>query len=290
MNDESSQPGVFTPAVLGVLSGKGGKGPVRAFLLRLRQWIAPLVILIGLVATWELWVQLREVPKWQLPAPSQIAQELVNGRVLLWDNALVTLKEIVLGFLAALGAGLLLAVGISYSRILERSIYPLVIASQTIPIIAIAPLLLIWVGYGIAPKVIIVALICFYPIAVNTVDGLKAVDPDMVNMMRTLGASRWQIFTKLQIPAAMPFAFSGIKIGISVSVIAAVIGEWVGASAGLGYLITYSQPLFLTARVFAAIVVLSAMGIFLFVLASLVERWMLPWYFTEKRARSMERL
>ena len=263
---------------------------VRAFMVRLRQWIAPLLILVGLVVLWELWVQISEVPKWQLPAPSAIAQELVDSRALLLDHGLVTLKEIVLGFFAALVAGLLLAVGIAYSRLLERSIYPLVIASQTIPIIAIAPLLLIWVGYGIAPKVIIVALICFYPIAVNTVDGLKSVDPDMVNMFRTLGASRWQIFTKLQIPAAMPFAFSGIKIGISVSVIAAVIGEWVGASAGLGYLITYSQPLFLTARVFAAIVVLSAMGILLFVLASLVERWMLPWHFTEKRARALDRL
>lgn len=303
MNDDSSQPGVLVPpgeagppvapavfpAVLNVLPATGRRRVVNTFMARLRQWIAPLLILVGLVGVWELWVQVWEVPKWQLPAPSAIAEELVDSRVLLWDNALVTLKEIVLGFFAALAAGLLLAVGIAYSRILERSIYPIVIASQTIPIIAIAPLLLIWVGYGIAPKVIIVALICFYPIAVNTVDGLKAVDPDMVNMLRTLGASRWQVFTKLQIPAAMPFAFSGIKIGISVSVIAAVIGEWVGAGAGLGYLITYSQPLFLTSRVFAAIVVLSAMGILLFVLASLVERWMLPWHFTEKRARAMER-
>jgi len=184
----------------------------------------------------------------------------------------------------------LLATGIAYSRILERSIYPIVIASQTVPIIAIAPLLLIWVGYGIAPKVIVVALICFYPIAVNTVDGLKSVDPDMVNMIKTLGASRWQVFTKLQMPTAMPYMFSGIKVGISVSVIAAVIGEWVGASAGLGYLITYSQPLFLTARVFAAIVVLSAMGISLFVLASVVERMMLSWHYTEKRANSIKRI
>ena len=215
---------------------------------------------------------------------------MAASRSLLLEHTLVTLEEIVLGFIAALAAGLLLATGIAYSRILERSVYPIVIASQTVPIIAIAPLLLIWVGYGIAPKVIVVALICFYPIAVNTVDGLKAVDPDMVNMIKTLGASRWQVFAKLQMPTAMPYMFSGIKVGISVSVIAAVIGEWVGASAGLGYLITYSQPLFLTARVFAAIVVLSAMGISLFVLAGVVERMMLPWYYTEKRAKSIEHI
>ena len=132
-----------------------------------------------------------------------------------------------------------------------------------------------------------VALISFFPISVNTVDGLKSADPDMVNMMRTLGASRWQIFTKLQIPASLPQMFSGIKIGIAVSVIGAVIGEWVGASAGLGYLMTYSQPLFLTARVFAAILVLSVMGVSLFLVAGLVERLMLPWYHTEKKARSL---
>ena len=256
----------------------------------LRQWVAPVMILVGVVALWEFGVRVWDIPKWQLPSPSEIGRELAASRGLLLGHTLVTLEEIVLGFVAALAAGLVLATGIAYSRILERSVYPIVIASQTIPIIAIAPLLLIWVGYGIAPKVIVVALICFYPIAVNTVDGLKAVDPDMVNMIKTLGASRWQVFTKLQMPTAMPYMFSGIKVAISVSVIAAVIGEWVGASAGLGYLITYSQPLFLTARVFAAIVVLSAMGISLFLLASVVERKMLPWYYTEKRASSIERM
>jgi putative hydroxymethylpyrimidine transport system permease protein len=253
-------------------------------------WLLPVAILIGLLVAWELWVQLADVPKWQLPAPSAVAKELGASRDLLWDHTLVTLQEIVVGFLAALVAGLVLASGIAYSRVLERSVYPIVIASQTVPIIAIAPLLLIWVGYGLTPKIIIVALICFYPIAVNTVDGLKATDPDMVNMLRTLGASRWQIFTKLQIPTALPFMFSGIKIGVSVSVIAAVIGEWVGASEGLGYLITYSQPLFLTARVFAAIFVLSAMGIGLFILAVVAERMMMPWHFNEKRSNSMRQL
>jgi len=271
-------------------SGNPEHGKIRSAVARLRLWAAPVTILLGIVVLWELWVQVWDIPKWQLPSPSEIGRELAASRSLLLEHTLVTLEEIILGFVAALTSGLVLATAIAYSRILERSVYPIVIASQTVPIIAIAPLLLIWVGYGIAPKVIVVALICFYPIAVNTVDGLKAVDPDMVNMMKTLGASRWQVFTKLQMPTAMPYMFSGIKVGISVSVIAAVIGEWVGASAGLGYLITYSQPLFLTARVFAAIVVLSVMGISLFVLASVVERMMLPWYYTEKRANSIERM
>lgn len=258
---------------------------MRLYADKIRSWGVPSLILIGLVIGWELWVQLGDIPKWQLPAPSAIAQELGTSWDLLWKHTYVTLQEVIIGFFVALVSGLLLAAAIAYSKILERSIYPIIISSQTIPIIAIAPLLLIWVGYGIAPKVIIVALVSFYPIAVNTIDGLKAIDPNMVNMMRTLGASRWQIFTKLQIPTSLPYMFSGIKVGISISVIGAVIGEWVGASAGLGYLITYSQPLFLTARVFAAIVVLSAMGIALFLLAGFAERFMLSWHYAEKRAK-----
>ena len=249
-------------------------------------WGGPSLILISLVGIWELTVHLFNVPLWQLPPPSAIEQELVNNWSLLWLHTAVTLEEVILGFSVALIAGIVLAIGIAYSKILERSIYPIIIASQTIPVIAIAPLLLIWIGYGILPKVIVVAITSFFPITVNSVDGIKSVDADMVNMMRTMGASKWQIFTKLQIPNAMPYLFSGIKVGVSISVIGAVIGEWVGASKGLGYLITYSQPLFLTARVFAAIFILSVMGIGLFLLASLAERLMLPWHYTEKRVKA----
>ena len=255
---------------------------------RTYSWVIPVIILLVFIALWEIWVQFGNIPKWQLPAPSAIAQELVASWSLLLHHAYITLQEIVIGFLVALALGLLLATVIVRSKILERALLPILVSSQTIPIIAIAPLLLIWVGYGLASKVIVVALISFYPIAVNTIDGLKAINTDMVAMMRSLGASRWQIFTKLQVPTSLPYIFSGIKVGISISVIGAVIGEWVGASGGLGYLIKYSQPLFLTSRVFAAIFVLSVMGVGLFALAGLVERLMLPWYYAEKRAKSTD--
>ncbi|MBI5138796.1 MAG: ABC transporter permease [Candidatus Vogelbacteria bacterium] len=245
-----------------------------------------MIILVVLIVLWEIWVQFGDIPKWQLPAPSAIAQEIVASWSLLLHHAYITLQEIVAGFFVALALGLLLATAVTSSKILERAILPIIVSSQTIPIIAIAPLLLIWVGYGLASKIIVVVLISFYPIAVDTIDGLKAINTDMVAMMRSLGASRWQIFTKLQIPTSLPYMFSGIKVGISISVIGAVIGEWVGASGGLGYLIKYSQPLFLTSRVFAAIFVLSIMGVVLFALAGLVERLMLPWYYAEKRAKS----
>lgn len=251
----------------------------------MNKWLMSSLILICLLVIWEVGVRVFNIPVWQLPAPSLIGQELVNIWGLLWKHTLVTLQEVILGFILALFAGIILAIIISYSKILERSIYPIIIASQTIPIIAIAPLLLIWIGYGILPKIIVVALISFFPITVNTVDGLRSVDPDMVDMMKVLGASRWQIFSKLQVPNSLPYLLSGVKVGISVSVIGAVIGEWVGASAGLGYLMTYSQPLFLTARVFASIFILSVMGVGLFLLASLTERLMLPWRYNEKREK-----
>jgi ABC-type nitrate/sulfonate/bicarbonate transport system permease component len=247
------------------------------------HWLPPVVIIVCVLGVWEGLVRLFVVPEWLLPAPSAIGVELHDSASLLWGHTLVTLEEVLIGFGLALGVGIFLAIGIAYSRLLERSVYPFVIASQTIPIIAIAPLLLIWLGYGLSPKIVVVALISFFPIVVNMVDGLKAVDVDMIDMMRTMGASRWQIFTKLQMPSSLPSLFSGTKIAIAVSVIGAVIGEWVGARAGLGYLMTVSAPYFLTARVFAAIFILSVMGIALFVTVALLERVLLPWYHSQRR-------
>ncbi|MDP3061967.1 MAG: ABC transporter permease subunit, partial [Chloroflexota bacterium] len=166
------------------------------------RWLWPGLIVLGLLAAWEALARLYSVPRWLLPTPSAVGVELWASRGLLWGHTLVTLEEVLIGFALALVVGVVLAVGIAYSRVLERSIYPLVIASQTVPVIAIAPLLLIWVGYGMAPKIIVVALITFFPIVVNMVDGLRSVDADMANMLRTLGGSRWQVFTKVQVPTS----------------------------------------------------------------------------------------
>lgn len=252
------------------------------------QWLRPTLIVVAFLAAWQGVVELFSIPGWKLPAPSAIASELVASRVLYLKHTWVTLEEVFLGFGAAFVVGILLATLIAYSRTIQRAVYPFVIASQTIPIIVIAPLLLIWVGYGLTPKIIVVVLIAFFPIVVNTVDGLKAVDADMVNMMRTLGASRRQVFTKVQVPTALPFLFSGTKIAVTFSVIGAVIGEWVGASAGLGYLTRISVPLFLTARSFGAVVVLAVMGVGLFGTVALLERLLLPWYYTEQREKALE--
>ena len=154
---------------------------------------------------------------------------------------------------------------------------PLLVASQTVPIMALAPLLVIWFGYGAASKVVVVALVCFFPIVVNLVDGLRSVDPDLVRLLRTMGASGRQILMLVEVPAALPYLLSGLKVAASVSVIGAVIGEWVGAQSGLGYLMIRSASQFQTARVFAIIVVLAAMGLGLFWFVGLLERRLLAY-------------
>jgi ABC-type nitrate/sulfonate/bicarbonate transport system permease component len=254
----------------------------------LKHWLPVAAIVLLLLGLWEGSVRVLQVQKWLLPAPSVIAATLVTSWQLLWHHTLVTVLEVVLGFGLSLLCGVVLACGMALSRILERSLYPFIIASQTIPIIVIAPLLLIWVGYGLAPKIIVVALIAFFPIVVNMVDGLQSVDPDVVHLLRILGANRWQIFVKVQLPSSLPFLFSGLRVAMAVSVIGAVIGEWVGSSQGLGYLMIRSKPQFLTERVFAAIVVLSAIGVTLFALVGGLEKLAIPWWHNEQRQRLLQ--
>jgi ABC-type nitrate/sulfonate/bicarbonate transport system permease component len=206
---------------------------------------------------------------------------------LLAFHALVTLTEIALGFWLALVLGFTLAILIHSSRILERAFLPLVISSQTIPVFAIAPLLILWFGYGIGSKVVMTAIIVFFPIVINTVEGLKAADPDTLALLEILEATPGQVFFKVRIPQSLPFVFSGIKIGVAVSVIGAVIGEWVGARQGLGYLMIHANAQLQVGLVFASIFWLSILGVSIFWLSILgvglyglvvvMERLLVPW-------------
>lgn len=248
-----------------------------------RYWILPTMIIIAIMIVWEFWVKIFGIQQWLLPPPTAILSEMFESRDLFLTHTLVTITEVILGFICALVVGIVLAGAISYSNIVERVAYPFVIASQTVPVIVIAPLLLIWIGYGILPKIIVVMLISFFPIVVNTVDGLKSTDTEMMNMLRTLGASKRQQFFKVRVPCSIPFLFSGMRIAITLSVIGAVIGEWVGSSAGLGYLMIRSAPQFLTDRVFASIIILSIMGITLFFLVALIEKLFVQRYQMDRR-------
>jgi len=243
----------------------------------LAEYAASAALALTALLAWEVAAAGFAIPKWLLPAPSDVVAALVASWELIARHTLATLEEVLVGFVASFVVGVALAVAIVRSRVVERALYPFVVASQTIPIVAIAPVLLVWFGYGLWPKAIVVVLICFFPIVVNTVDGFRSVDPDLVDLLRTMGATPRQIFTKVQVPTALPYLLSGTKIAIAVSVIGAVIGEWVGAQAGLGYLMVRSAAQFQTARVFAAILVLSAMGVALFGLVALIERFALAY-------------
>ena len=266
------------PAANGLAPPVAATPPAAVRAARRRPSALPaLLVLAGLLGLWEGLVALTRTPAWLLPAPSAIIAAAVGVQDLLLRHTAVTLLEALLGFGAALVLGLLLAAAMALSPALERALYPLVIASQAINPLAIAPLLLIWLGYGLEPKVVIVVLICFFPIVVNTVDGLRATDPELTRLLRSLGADRWQVFRLVRLPAALPYLLSGAKVAIAVSVIGAVIGEWVGASAGLGYFMIRSAAALQTPRVFAAVVITALLGLLLFGLAGLVERWLLPW-------------
>ena len=250
---------------------------------RALHWGAPLLLLLVLLGAWELAAQrewLAERPGGEpllVPAPTDIWASLVDDRDLLADNAWVTLREVLAGFGLAVAIGLAFAVALHLSPVLRRAVYPLLVASQTIPVIAIAPVLVVWLGYGIGPKLAIIALVCFFPITVNTLDGLRSVDPDATRMMRTLDARRPTILRRVELPASLPFFFSGAKIAVAFAVIGAVFGEWVGADEGLGHLMLVAQSQLQTDLVFAAVVVLSAFAVALFGALALLERRFAWW-------------
>jgi ABC-type nitrate/sulfonate/bicarbonate transport system permease component len=250
-----------------------------------RLWIyaapaAVILLLLGgweLAARWDLISNALSIEDFLVPAPSDVAESLWRDRSLLADDSWVTLREVLLGFACALASGLAFALVLHLSDTLRRAFYPLLIASQTIPPVAIAPILVVWFGFGLGPKVLLIALVCFFPVTVNTLDGLRSVDPQLITMMRTLGARRAQILGRVELPSALPFFFSGTKIAIAVAVIAAVFAEWVGAESGLGHQIFVAQSQLLTARMFAAITLLGVMAIVLFGLVALIERRVVRW-------------
>ncbi|MBM4404713.1 MAG: ABC transporter permease [Chloroflexi bacterium] len=238
-----------------------------------------LSLLLGLIAiaVWQAVADFSSLKQWLLPSPWEVIQAFAESPGLIMRHAAVTAEEALIGFAVALAVGAALAVAISQSRLAERALYPYVVASQAVPVIAIAPVLVVWFGFSLMPKIIVIVLITFFPITINMVDGIRSVDPDLVSLMRSMGATRWQVFKLVQMPSALPYFFSGAKVAAAVSVIGAIFGEWVGANEGLGYFLKYSSAQFLTARVFASIVVLALMGLILFSAVAFVERKALPW-------------
>jgi putative hydroxymethylpyrimidine transport system permease protein len=249
-----------------------------------RTYAGAIALTLAVIGIWQLAVWLGNVPEYLLPSPSAIVADLKTDWVVLNPALWVTLREVLIGFVIATVTGIGLAVLLHLFGPLRRAMYPILIGSQTIPVVVLAPILVIMLGYGIMPKLVIVALICFFPIVVNGLDGLRAVDDDFITMMYTLDANRWAIFRRVEFPGALPSIFSGMRIAATFASIGAVFGEWAGSSAGLGYVMLEATPNLLTSRIFAAILLLTVISLVLFGLVSLIERLAVPW--APKRAAS----
>ena len=241
------------------------------------RWWPPLVLLAGAVGVWELVVRVAHVPDYVFPAPSAVSTSLYDNRDALASATLVTVREVVLGYLLAVAVALALAAVLHFSAALRRALLPILVLSQTVPTVLLAPILAILLGYGIEPKLVVVAVVCFFPIVVNAVDGLRSTDPELARMMRTLHADRLAIFRRVEVPASLPAVFSGARVAATYAAVGAVFAEWAGSSSGLGFLILQAQPALDTARIFAAVLVLSALALALYVLVGLAERLLVPW-------------
>ena len=234
---------------------------------------APGLAVIVLIA-WQLAVPLLGLSEFVLPTPAQIIARMAKDYALLLHHTHVTLLEVLGGFSIAVLAGIPTALLIFYSRLFERAVYPLLIAEQAVPKVALAPLVVLYLGYGWAPKIFLAFLIGYFPIVVSTVVGLQSLDAAMVDLVRSMGANRWQTFIKIRLPAALPNIFGGLKLAIGLAVIGAVIGEYVAAEKGLGYLQLQANSQFDTTLNFASVVMISGLGVLLFSVLRLAERFL----------------
>ncbi|WP_172411853.1 ABC transporter permease [Arthrobacter globiformis] len=239
---------------------------------------------VGLVAVllWQILAGTLKVPTYILPLPTEVANTLWTDRAELWNATLVTTFEVLAGFILAVLVSVPVAMLIVSFKWFETVVYPFLVLLQTVPKIALAPLFVVWFGFGIVPKVLVTFLICFFPILLDTMTGLRSSNPDMASMVRSMGGGKWSIFTKVRLPAALPHLFSGLKVAITLAVVGAVVGEFVGATQGLGYLLLRANANLDTPLLFAAIVILTVLGLIVYYAVSLIERLTIPWHVSHR--------
>jgi NitT/TauT family transport system permease protein len=242
----------------------------------------PLAMILGAAAFWEILVRGLNIPKWLLPALSAVLLRIGQDAAYIGFHAGYTLYVIVSGFLTAIAVGVPIALMIASWRFAEKAFYPLLVFSQTVPKIAIAPLFAIWLGMSSLPHILITLLISFFPIVIDTVAGLKSLPLEMVHLSQSMGATRWQMFSKIRLPFALPFLFAGLKVAITLAVVGAIVGEWVGSEKGLGYVLLLANGQLDTALAFAVILILSAMGMGLFFVVWLLEKVLISWHVSER--------
>ncbi|HXP31499.1 MAG TPA: ABC transporter permease [Stellaceae bacterium] len=240
------------------------------------------LVVTGFFAVWQFGVFVLRPPEYLLPGPIAIFRELLSAPLWYLGNSLDTIGATLLGFLVAVAFGCLAAIGIVYSRLLENTLYTLLVALNSVPKIALAPLFIIWLGTGLQSKIAISFLIALFSIVVDTVLGLRSVDPDAVDLFRSLRGTPLKTLLWLRLPNALPYLFAGMKVAISLALVGAIAGEFVASQAGLGYVILSAQGAFQTTRVFAAIVLLGFLGTVLFYIVDLVERLVCPWHVSHR--------
>lgn len=245
---------------------------------RPQLWLVPTVFVVVVLA-WEYGTRLLDVDEYVLPRPSQIVEALHRQLTdeQFWGHFWVTTQEALLGFAIGVGAAVLLGTFISQIKVVEATLMPYIVAFQTVPKVALAPLFVLWFGFGLTSKVVMAAVISFFPMLVNVIEGLRAADADRIQMLTVFGASRAQIFRMVRLPSALPFIFAGLDIGIVFAILGAVVGEFIGAKEGLGYLLLQTNYNFDIAGMFAVLVVLSVMGLLAHFLIRLLQRRLAFW-------------
>jgi ABC-type nitrate/sulfonate/bicarbonate transport system permease component len=253
--------------------------------MTLRRVGPPVAVVVALLVLWEAYVAASGISPLVLPSPSRILGALVDFRDLAWSHTVPTIIETVIGFAVSVAAAIGFAVAMDQTPAIRRAVYPLLVGSQTVPIVAIAPLIVIWFGFGLLPKVIVIVLVTFFPITVALLDGFASPSRDALDLMRTLGASERQVFLKLRWPAALPSFFTGLRIAATYAVVGAIFAEYVGAFQGLGIWMQLSRNAFRADLVFVAILIATVLAVLLFVAVGLLERLVIPWYAESRRRR-----
>jgi NitT/TauT family transport system permease protein len=238
-----------------------------------------------LFVIWEFLAWLLALPAYLLPRPSLIASDLMDRWPRVLEGAWVTTSEIVFGYLLAVAISVPLAFLVAYSPFFEKSVYPLIVFLQIVPKIAIAPLFIIWFGFGFMPKLLLVFLLSFFPIVVSSTAGFKSVDPDVMDLARSTGAGAWRLFAKIRLPQALPDIFTGLKVGAALAATAAVVAEFVASNKGLGYLLLEYNGNLETPMVFAVIIVLSLIGLAIYYAVEFLERITIPWHVSQRSAK-----
>lgn len=250
-----------------------------------KEWgerLLPLVGIFAFLVIWEILVIILDVKTYLLPRPTQIFQTIVDKFDLLMGHTWVTAYEMVLGYLLAIAVAVPLAVGITSYRRFDKFITPILLFFQTIPKIAIAPVFLVWLGFGPSSKILLAFLISFFPIVIDTAIGLRSISPEMIDLARSMGASKLQIFLRFRMPTALPYFFGGLKVAATLAVVGAVVGEFVGADEGLGYLLLIAGANLDSPLLFAAIVALTALGLILFYVIEILEHYLIPWHVSRR--------